>query len=722
MEAALMKAAPSSAASDTADRPHYIEIVASTLPSWGFSWTPGEAIPDGSNARQVRPEQDELRSPSEVCEGCEWIGREAKAVSVGGRAYHLSYVFLGRVQDIKTSAVIDPQLPVGAASPSAPTPNELTSYAEFDPAIRRAYLAWINGGRLDPSVPGAFLLHFVYSLEMAIVRDGRHELAGSAREELEELLKLHRNDVAFRTSTSALLELLSLIDPNGPVRPIFASAKSNPGDEMPFDVRRYLGELLRFSPSLEADPALLFVLQQPGTRLDAHLAQNFAVVHHHWSEDFAYRFQGGIELCPERCLSIDYECLDGETHAEIKSSIPDPASAAVPAELREFFMQCCAEAEALRDLPVSQQVAAIKALKPKRRPQDRRTPPLRPDLEQQIMARLAGQEPVRLPAEQVLGELFEDLDLSPNKQIPVPVIRAMQRALDDIGVGFEPDERYGLPAGIRPGSEVVLFLEESLPFEKPSDAYHLGQSAMALSAIGCSAFAGLEPLDPADLEQRLPYRYRFSDRELRRLRASFLAMAGAGSPRDRLVAWARLMKKMQRTKDIHQGFGLALHAQQGNPLVKRFATAVSKAVRDDDLLAKSLLREVKEQAVLDSSTLVEAHHNVIAMDDYRQSQGVLSITDESPASRLDKSEATQSRIEGLPAGVADILVALTVRPRSRTELNEIARGRLLQISGALEQLNEWSLVTLGVHVTRGHHTVRINPEAVDAVELMLRQS
>jgi hypothetical protein len=308
-----------------------------------------------------------------------------------------------------------------------------------------------------------------------------------------------------------------------------------------------------------------------------------------------------------------------------------------------------------------------------------------------------------LRAGEVLSDLFEDADLPPKKQVPVPGCRRMWRALGDIGIGFEPDDRYGLPARIRPDGQVALFLEEPLPFEEPSDAYHLAQAAMTLSAIGTRAFAGLQPLRADEIEPRLPYRHRYSDRELRRLEASFLVMREAGKPRELLASWPRRMKRLQRLTHIDLGFGIAFHAQHGDPLVKRFATAVSKALHNDDRRVEGFLREVKAQADIDLELAAPNSANAIPLVHQRVSV---------PAGL---------QIDGLSPVLAEILQALVQGPRSRAELNDIARKGQLQLAGALEQLNEWSLERLNAHLTRGHQPVRINPELFEAAELIVRQ-
>ena len=657
-------------------------------------------------------------SPPRPAAPGEWIGAEPRPVSIGGREYSLSLVFLGSAGGDPASPSIDPGLPVADRAAAAPeVPAFLATYEEFDPATRRAFLEWIDGGRDDPAVPLPFLLHLIRCLEVAMLEQGRGELATAATAEVERLLQLHGDDPDFRGSAEALLHAARLLDPDRPVPLISANGRGNPSDQMPFAERLYLGQALKGSSCLEADPALLFLLQRPRTWLDTHVVLSFPLVYHHWTENYSHRFNGGVELQPTSTLSLSYQCLDGETEFELSSSLPDPASAPVPPELQRFFDECCAEADALRDLPIAQQNAIIKGVKSS--PGLRGAQPawsVRPDFEERISGRLAGRELLLLRASDLLSDLFEDAELSPNKQLPAAACRRMCRALGDIGVGFEPDDRYGLPMRIRPDRQLALFLEESLPFQEPSDAFHLAQAAMVLSAIGTRAFAGLEPLRADRIEPRLPYRVRFSERELRRLEASFLVMSEAGKPRELLASWPRRMKRLQRLKHIELGFGIAFHAQAGNPLVKRFATAVSKALHNDDRRVDGFLREVKAQADGNSDPARLCSGNIIPSAGSR----VVAGSVDAPPDRPAPVAAAKPEIDGLSPVLADILRALVQRPRSRTELNDIARRGRMQLAGALEELNEWSLARLDAHVTRGHQPVRVNPELFDAVELIVR--
>lgn len=677
-----------------------------------------------ASARPIEAEHA-VRCPTEAASHpaavAEWVGGEPKAVQIAGQTYSLSYVFLGSVEGPQLAA-IDPALPVADSSaPALDTPHSLTFYGEFAPSVRKAYLAWIDGGRTATVAPTAFLLLFLYSLEQAIVRRSDHHLSPAASAELKRLMALHAKDKYFCCCAEELVALCDWLDPanTGPVIP--ASAQANHRSQMPFDVRVYLGRMLRRSPQLEADPALLFLLQQPGTHLDSKTAQAFDFIFHRWVDGYSHRFAGGLTLRPTRTVTLHYDCLDEHGPVEFLSDIPDPTSIDLPPELEQFFLECCRDLEQLDGLSAEQRAALIRKLKNDRSPWAGGSWTPRSDAAQRIAAQMPGVGPVKLVLGDVLSNLFDNAEPPADRKISAQQRRWLIREFRDLGIGFEPDERYGLPSRLRAESAIVLFREEPWPSDVPSDAFHLAQASLVLSALGTSNFPKLLPLRVADIEQRLPYRHRFSDREYRRLEATFLAMQTVPDPRRFLAIWPRLMTRHRRVRDIDQGFGIAFYGQKGETL-ERFARAVSLALHGDDRRKQAFLDEVKFQAKLDQ---VPHEQPVSDAADAMEVQPTVPAPPRSTP-RYEERSATRplaptSCIDGLPAGEADILVALLERPRSHQELVEIAKARQLRLGGALDRINEWSHQAFGASVTRGHNIVRISNQLFEAVQQRVRQ-
>lgn len=650
-----------------------------------------------------------------VCSS-QWVGSKSKSVEIGGTVFSLSHVLLG-VEGSADFAEIDSQLSVAdSAGPLSGAPQSLTSYRDFDPTIRRAYLEWIVGGRISTEVPGCFLLLHLYSLEQVIVRRCDRSFLGQARVELKRLMTQHAKEKQFCYQAEELVALCDWLDPTETVTPIPASAQANHRPHMPFDVRVYVGQLFKNSTRLEADAALLFVLQQPGTRLDSRSAQAFDLIYHRWVEEYPYRFADGLEICPSATISFHYDCLDEAGAVEFPSDVPDPATVELPTQFQLLFDECCGDLDQLDGLSIEQRASAIRQLKHARAPSLNPAWGVRADAPQRISTLLAGPGPVKAQLRDVLSDLFENAEAPVEKQLEVRARRWLTRELGELGVGFEPDERYGLPSSLRVESNIVLFREDPDPTEEPSDAFHLAQAALVLSALGITHYPGLRPLNVLEIEQRLLFRHRFSDRELRRLEATFLAMLALPDPRSLIAKWPRLMTRHKRVRDIEQGFGIAFYGQEGRQL-ERFARAISLALHGDDRRVAGFLNEVKAQMKLDEAP---HEHRPTQLGGRRELQAI-AFTPRYQDRTATPFPRPKSRIQGLSAGEADILIALLERARNKRELVEIATARQLQLAGALERINEWSREEFGLSVTRGRSLVRINPDLYEAIQQRVDQ-
>jgi hypothetical protein len=575
--------------------------------------------------------------------------------------------------------------------------------------MRRGYLDWLHANRPLAS-PTGYWLQFLRTLEFALVWDKRIEVAHHARTELERLLSSIDHHPEARDWAGRLLKLCQWLDPAFIPDPVLASAATNYRPQMPFEVAEFIGRMLMTSPQLEAEAALTFVLQQPHTRLDPHAAQNFGFVHHMWSEAYAHRFNGGVEVETTKRLAFRYEC--GLGIFEFPSDLLDVRNVEVPSGLRDLFKECLDAIEPLREMPVALQTRTQLTNLPKlgRQPEFS----VRADGAARLHRRLAGSSFATLKVADLVTDLFEGVELHSKRMINSRLERRITTVLDEQGIGFEPDARYEMPSQLRPTASVVIFPEQPLPFEDPTDAFLLAQAAMILSGIGCRLHPSLQPLRATEIETRLPYRHRFSDREMVRLEATFLAMERAERGRALLSKWPRMMKRQKRTADIDEGFGIAFEGQEKNPDLVKLANAISVALHDDRARAPRLLAAV---AARHSGIEVAAEH-IEASAGSRA-----STTSQVPVQvRCRSADVTAtSPIEGLSAADAAILLALQKRPRPRNELAELARARHTTLIGALNRINEWGLLRYNLSATRGGETVRINPAVADALGALVAQ-
>jgi len=116
----------------------------------------------------------------------------------------LVYAITGVLSEPFDPSLIEAGLPVG--SPGTLCAEDLPyrqSYRECSPQQRAVYLAWLTGGRQDPSVPVGYVFIYFYGLERRVLVDGQDHNA--VVKELLRLLPIYGRSHSFRRYASGLL-------------------------------------------------------------------------------------------------------------------------------------------------------------------------------------------------------------------------------------------------------------------------------------------------------------------------------------------------------------------------------------------------------------------------------------------------------------------------------------------------------------------------------------
>ena len=147
-----------------------------------------------------------------------------ETVQVGPSFISAGLIYLGRNMGAVSArrgtepAVVDPSLPVDPKRPewAATGPNAWSSYAALSPARRATYVAWLAGGRCDPSVPIGCVFLFFYGLERrALVdapadRDAFEELP-VIEAEVQRLVDLYGSHLTWRKYAANFLAALEVV-------------------------------------------------------------------------------------------------------------------------------------------------------------------------------------------------------------------------------------------------------------------------------------------------------------------------------------------------------------------------------------------------------------------------------------------------------------------------------------------------------------------------------
>lgn len=631
-----------------------------------------------------------------------WIGDEPRSVTIGGEAFALRWCFIGSSSaDPDNPTVIDRQLELAPkVAAIAPVLKQLASYAGFSPAERRAYLEWINTGRASPSPPRPFVLLFVSSLEHAILRDGLDTPLAKVRDELSRLDGLCEQDPVSATAIRRLLTLCELIDPDFVPAPIPATVAANFRDKMPFEVRHFLGWMLRNAGRLEADGGLLFYLQQPGCRLKPHESQYFRELHAAWCLRYA---DASIGAFPDPAtlprLALAYEPLVGEFGRTFTSDLPDLGALGVPTALEVLFRECSEPLAHLRNEPVGR-IPTNVSIPVTTQGGNGDVLNWRVGAAAALNALVTDSAPRSVTVAELLAIMLEAPETPARKLLPKRLGDGISRRLDEEGFGFEPDNRSGFPPSLRCDRRITLFRTGRTDHQKPSEAYLLAQAAVVVSGAAQHWYPSLRPLAPDEVEGRLPFRHRFTDAEHARLYATAVAIATLDErPRTFVGRWIKRLARARRIDHLLTGFGMAFRGQRRNGELAKLARALvvecQSLISVDEMLAAAADLAVPDECfhrTLESRVEALQSPPLEASLMREPGEAFMSQAGE-PGSPLAPLCDVPAAFEGLDGRHAELLLALHDRPRTHAELGELARSRRLSLAAAVARINEWALLS-----------------------------
>ena len=623
-----------------------------------------------------------------------WAGAAGERLRFGEDSFVLSFCYIGPSEtDDANPTVIDPRCQArDVGVPTKSRPKGLRLYRDWTWDEQLGYLRWVGSGRQAAEVPREYLLQVVCSLEHAIVRDALRDDLVHVREELARLLQLHRADITFADAARRLISATEFLDPAFIPSTVYATASAaNHAPEIPFSTKHFLGWMLQHSNRLESDAALLYYLQQPGTRLSLHEAQCFRELHGLWCHLYPHEISADFAASQSAPpLRLDYQPLVGNFAGHWSSPYPDVAALVLPESYHELFNRCSESVAHLKDVPVGRLLANVPLHLGSDGHLSDALPERRLDAAARLQDLLNGLATANVMVDQLVSAVFEEVDLQPHKLLPAKLQRLLANILDEEGFAFQPDARLSLPSTLRPDGQVVLYASESLPNDGPNDAYYLAQSAVILSSLSQQWYPGLDGLQLEELEQRLPYWHRYSDRELRRLEATREAITLLPNHRAYLLRWVKILLREKRLKDLVFGFGIAFKGQRRNMWLAKFARSVS-------LAAEALIDEHELLASASDcpSSSVAPHQDLEARASGLLGTATAQRTEYANADAVSPYRTGSILLEGPETRHVQILLALNDRSRSYAELAELVKARGLSMAATLECINEWAILEFG---------------------------
>ncbi|MBI3043994.1 MAG: TerB N-terminal domain-containing protein [Betaproteobacteria bacterium] len=694
-------------------------------------------------------------SPSITAESC-WRPPGSTA-EVGGHSIPNAAIYVGQglgnvVGNDVEPALIDPTLSVEAPAGFFESLGYWPSYSRISARARGRYLLWLAGGRRDPATDIGYVFLFFYGLERRMLADNRadnhmeRELPWM-RHEVARLLSLYGSSSgSFQRYATGFLEFLSLAELSDE-----ASAYDGPAPE-PGERRRMglrlmlgLGRAAAEGKPVRGDWAYSWLmsdervtLRTAAQRCGDQFRELFMLVYREMYGD-------GMTISPPKTkLKAVYRPASssfGHRSLELAfDEIPDVSVTEAP--LRKLINIAERATEMLgpysrfiaRDGARADSLAALLLL----------PPALWPD---EHVARLGkwlsdiGAD--RSPTAVGFGELIRHFptweDMSRDR------VGAFSKALESLGVGIEPDVRWG-GAMLEETDPVVLFpLDKHERSFEPTSLYKAAALTIHLAAVVTIADGTVSIEEEKQLEAQIERWPDLSPSERKRLRA-FVKWLLLAKPS--LTGLKRLTKELDDTRKrgiaqflvhvaqaegstspkelkalgkIYRLLGLNeeelyghAHAAATEPVTvkpamptdKRYAIpqrpAVEKAAALDERRLEALKRESEEVSELLAGIFAESGA-VEPVPEPEDAGGGVATSGDALFAGLDAEQL----------GFAKLVMGRSLW--TRAELEDLAEDRNVMLDGALERINEAALDRFNEPLFEGADPIEVNPNVLKEI-------
>ncbi|OGS94062.1 MAG: hypothetical protein A3H31_03105 [Gallionellales bacterium RIFCSPLOWO2_02_FULL_57_47] len=648
-------------------------------------------------------------------------------------------------------ALINPGLPVNMPAGSLEQMPYWLSYSDISPTARGGYLQWLAGGRKDPNVQIGYVFLFFYGLERRVLADARQypEVAQelpAVLAEVRRLLSIYENQGSFYGYASRFLDLV-----------VTVGAKDRIYKLPPLPQGQYKALTLRHKIALgqaAVDGALLpaawayswlinderFYPRTPACRCRDEFKKLFL-------DAYAEKFDQGLKLPVNKTkLKALYKPASasfGYGQVELTGAdIPDITVLEGPLNrLREIAESATAQLE-----PYSRYVGRNPEKKGSRDAMVLLPPELWPAENLHSLTSWL----VKLGADgaaqvATFGELMQHFSAgaAPKKDGYL----ALASGLEQLGVGIEPDVRWGGPLPSE-GSKVVLFpISVGERTTKPSPPYSAAILTLHLAAAVIAADGEVSAQEEEYLEKQLGRWIHLGAAEFSRLRAHLKWLLL--SPPSLTTLKKRVSVLTDDQKRAIAEFLIALAQAEGgvSPAEINVLTKVYRLFGlDEKVLYSQAHTAATEPVTVKHSApaltgfgvppqptprpigaIVLDHERIATLTaDSERISAILSaiFTDEvQPAEPVVPAEPevtpTGVSIVRLDASYSELVRVLVSRDAwTRAELEDLASDRGIMLDGALDHINEAFLDAHNEHLLEGEDPVEINKNIAKELEVV----
>jgi uncharacterized tellurite resistance protein B-like protein len=619
------------------------------------------------------------------------------------------------------------------------------SYDQITPEARASYLQWLATGKCDPQADIGYVFLYFYGLERRVLVDMASDPNAKAdlphiEAEVRRLLNIYSSNGSFRSYAGSLLDFIVAKNGAGPLRDTFAELPTRSQPRISLELKLMLGQHSRDGKPLSPSLALAWYLSAP----DIRFGQSVRICPDQFAElfkiQFANAFPLGIKLPanktrikilhrPASAILGSMDCsqeLDLPDVTVLRSALSSLTSIgdSCNALLAPYCRQRIADPEG--NDPLGASIRLPVSLWPAMH---------RKSLED-LHASLMGTAKSRiLTVEELL------LLLPFSGEINRDRFKGLTQRLSEIGLGLEPDLRFG---GELPGihNRVALFdLADSAPDQSPSTGFASAGLILQMASTVATADSSFDEAEASVMLHQIHHQLGLPVAERNRLAARlelyrFAPPTNAGIKRriegldlnvrnhvgDLLVqvALADGVIAPQEVKVLEGLF--ALMGLDQSSLYGKLNSIRSQLASAPPLLHPSAELQEPAQAV---SKPVGIHFDsakiaLLRADTARVSALLGSVFREEqeaePAfeSGDDGHIHTEPFLLGLDTDHAELLRVLLERPQwSRVEVEELCLDRGLMTDGAIEQINDAAFQQFDCALIEGEDMIEVNSQLLD---------
>ncbi len=633
--------------------------------------------------------------------------------TVGGISFEACLVYVGDSDSEaypRNRSLIDPALSIGHYDdPNGSTLSWNPDYRCMTPEARRSYLVWLAAGRPGGAAVGYANL-YLCGLERRLLLDDAKSEAPAILVELRRLSGLYGDDHVFGLVVRKLIDIAALMAEEDAPPPAPSLLLRN-GYELPLGLLIQLGKRVGEGQPLDADLALCWLLAMPNTWPRTPVTRCFDEFVALWRVRFDVAYPKGLKVrTPKARIAYRYQSSAG-FHADVTlPEVPDLSGTTAPVmRLHELMVECSdGLAPYSRFLGVDETnrgtLAAAMLL-----PVELASGPFGLPL---AAARSAIEQLVRGATSPTADAVLAAVGL-PTATAPLNAAqqRQMAQRLDLLGIGFEPDRRYGAGGGVRGDTPFALFeAPAGGPVDPADPAYATTRLIVEMSILAAAADGRIVPAEIdviaayvrdhallADTARvRLLAALQVIPQDQPKLSSALKRLGGLPAAARREVAMAaiaavladgqvlpaevRFLEKLFDTLEVPRDelYGLLHRGSDVDEPISILPARPEPGI--------ALPREAAPAALVIDTTRLDR----IRSETQDVSSLLASIfVEEAPAIKAPEAPIDTSRFVGLDAGHAALLEALIAAPMPRDVFEAAARGARLMPDGAIETINDW---------------------------------